>query len=195
MRNIAIFASGSGTNAENIIEYFSTKNSAKVTLVLSNKHHALVLKRAEKHKVKTIFFERDDFYLSGKVLDSLLVHKIDFIVLAGFLWLVPEKIIDIYNKRIINIHPALLPAYGGKGMFGEAVHKAVIENGETESGITIHYVNKHYDEGDIIFQARCKVEPDDTSDTLAGKIHTLEYQHFPGIIEEIVVRLNEFGST
>jgi len=194
-KSIAIFASGSGTNAENIIEYFSTKNSAKVTLVLSNKHHALVLKRAEKHKVKTIFFERDDFYLSGKVLDSLLVHKIDFIVLAGFLWLVPEKIIDIYNKRIINIHPALLPAYGGKGMFGEAVHKAVIENGETESGITIHYVNKHYDEGDIIFQARCKVEPDDTSDTLAGKIHTLEYQHFPGIIEEIVVRLNEFGST
>jgi phosphoribosylglycinamide formyltransferase 1 len=193
MRNIAILASGSGTNAENIIEYFSTKNSAKVTLVLSNRRHALVLKRAEKHNVKSVFFERDDFYVSGKVLDCLLVHKIDLIVLAGFLWLVPENLIDIYDHRIINIHPALLPGYGGKGMYGEAVHKAVVGNREAESGITIHYVNKHYDEGDIIFQARCKVDPADTPDTLAGKIHALEYQHFPVVIEELVRKLPEFS--
>jgi len=193
MRNIAIFASGSGTNAENIIDYFSTKNSAKVTLVLSNKRHALVLKRAEKHKVKTVFFERDDFYRSGKVLDCLLVDKIDFIVLAGFLWLVPESIIEIYRGRIVNIHPALLPKYGGKGMYGDVVHKAVIGNRDPESGITIHYVNSHYDEGDIIFQAKCRVEPTDSPETLAVKIHALEYQHFPAVIEELVVRLTDFG--
>jgi phosphoribosylglycinamide formyltransferase 1 len=193
MRNIAIFASGSGTNAENIIEYFSTKNSAKVTLVLSNKRQAMVLKRAERHNVKTIFFERDDFYISGKVLECLLVHKIDFIVLAGFLWLVPENIIELYHSRIINIHPALLPGYGGKGMYGDAVHKAVVENREPESGITIHYVNKHYDEGDIIFQAKCKVDPADTHLSLAEKIHALEYQHFPKVIDEIVSKLSDFG--
>ena len=193
MNNIAIFASGSGTNAENIIEYFSTKNSAKVTLVLSNKREAMVLKRAGKHNVKSVFFERDDFYVSGKVLDSLLVHKIDFIVLAGFLWLVPENILEIYHGRIINIHPALLPRYGGKGMYGEAVHKAVIGNRDPESGITIHYVNKHYDEGDIIFQAKCKVDPTDTPESLAVKIHALEYQHFPRVIEELVGKLADFG--
>jgi phosphoribosylglycinamide formyltransferase 1 len=192
MRNIAIFASGSGTNAENIIEYFSTKNSAKVTLVLSNKHQAMVLKRAERHNVKTVFFDRNDFYVSGKVLDCLLVHKIDFIVLAGFLWLVPENILDLYHSRIINIHPALLPGYGGKGMYGDAVHKAVVENREAESGITIHYVNNLYDEGDIIFQARCKVDPSDTHSSLAEKIHTLEYQHFPRVIDQIVSRLPDF---
>jgi phosphoribosylglycinamide formyltransferase-1 len=193
MRNIAIFASGSGTNAENIIEYFSTKNGAKVTLVLSNKRQAMVLKRAERHNVKTIFFERDDFYLSRKVLDCLLLNRIDFIVLAGFLWLVPENIIKIFRGRIINIHPALLPKYGGKGMYGEAVHKAVVGNRDPESGITIHYVNSHYDEGDIIFQTKCRVEPTDTPETLAVKIHALEYQHFPGVIEELVGRLPESG--
>jgi phosphoribosylglycinamide formyltransferase-1 len=193
MRYIAIFASGAGTNAENIIEYFSTKNSAKVTLVLTNKRQALVLKRAEKHNVKTVFFERDDFYLSGKVLDCLLLNSIDFIVLAGFLWLVPENIIELYRGRIINIHPALLPRHGGKGMYGEAVHKAVIENRDSESGITIHYVNEQYDEGDVVFQARCRVDPSDTPDSLAKKIHALEYQHFPGVIEGLVGKLPDFG--
>jgi phosphoribosylglycinamide formyltransferase-1 len=191
MRNIAIFASGSGTNAENIIKYFSTKNSAKVQLVLSNRRHAMVLKRAENMKVESVFFERDEFYSSGKILDYLLNHKIDFIVLAGFLWLVPENIIDAYSGRIINIHPALLPAYGGKGMYGEAVHKAVIENRDAESGITIHYVNRLYDEGDIIFQARCGVDPEDNHESLAKKVHALEYEHFPGIIEEIVNKLHD----
>jgi phosphoribosylglycinamide formyltransferase-1 len=189
MKNIAIFASGSGPNAENIIKYFSTRNSAKVSLVLCNKQHALVIKRAGDLGVKAVFFDRSDFYTSGRVPDLLIENKIDFIILAGFLWLVPESLTRTYEKRMINIHPALLPSYGGKGMYGEIVHKAVIENREKESGITIHYVNDHYDEGDVIFQARCKVEPDDDHESLAKKIHTLEYEHFPRVIEELIERL------
>lgn len=186
MRHIAIFASGSGTNAENIIRYFSNKNSAKVSLVLSNKPQALVIKRAEALKVPALFFDRDDFYSNGKVLQYLESYSVDFIVLAGFLWLVPADIISKYAGRIVNIHPALLPSYGGKGMFGDVVHTEVIRNGEKESGITIHYVNNRYDEGDIIFQARCPVSPEDTPETLAKKIHELEYRHFPGVIENLV---------
>ncbi len=193
MKNIAIFASGSGTNAENIIKYFSTQKSAKVTIVLSNKRHAMVLNRAENYGVETLFFERHDFYDTRKILDYLIEKRIDFIVLAGFLWLVPENIIEKYKGRIINIHPALLPSYGGKGMYGEIVHKAVIENGEKESGITIHYVNNHYDEGDIIFQAKCIVEPGDDHESLAKKVHALEYAHFPRVIEELLRKLPEFS--
>lgn len=189
MRNIAIFASGSGTNAENIIKYFSTKKSAKVTLVLSNKSHAEVLKRAQNFGVETLFFERDDFYNTDIVLGYLLKTKIDFIVLAGFLWLVPPAITKEYKNRIVNIHPALLPAYGGKGMYGEAVHRAVINSRDHESGITIHYVNDHYDKGDIIFQTKCSIDPNDDHESLARKIHALEYEHFPRIIEELVSRL------
>jgi phosphoribosylglycinamide formyltransferase-1 len=189
MKNIAIMASGSGTNAENIIKYFSNKNTAKVALVLSNKRKALVLKRAEALDVESWFFEHDDLYSSGRVLDILLKNRIDFIVLAGFLWLIPEKILDTYKSRIINIHPALLPRYGGKGMYGDRVHKAVIDNGDRESGITIHYVNKNYDEGDIIFQARCHVDPDDTPESLATRIHALEYKHYPIVIEELISEL------
>jgi phosphoribosylglycinamide formyltransferase-1 len=189
MSNIAIFASGSGTNAEEIIRYFSTKNNAKVSLILTNKREAYVLKRAAKHRIPSVFFDQQDFYQNTTVLDILSEHKIDLIVLAGFLWLVPENILNAFNKRIINIHPALLPSYGGKGMYGEKVHKTVIENGEKESGITIHYVNQYYDSGDIIFQARCKVEKDDTAETLAGKIHALEYEHYPRIIDEVISSL------
>jgi phosphoribosylglycinamide formyltransferase 1 len=189
MRNIAIFASGSGTNAENIIRYFSNKNSAKVSFVLSNKRQALVLKRAEALNVTTAFFDHNDFYVTGAVSDYLTSYKIDFIVLAGFLWLVPENIIEKYKGRIINIHPALLPAYGGKGMYGEVVHKSVIANHEKESGITIHFVNNKYDEGDIIFQARCRLDPDETPESLAKKVHNLEYTHFPEIIEGLVLKL------
>jgi phosphoribosylglycinamide formyltransferase 1 len=192
MKNIAIFASGSGTNAENIMVYFSTRNTAKVALVLSNKRDSFVLERAAKHNIRSVFFDRKEFYVTGKVLRYLLLYKIDFIVLAGFLWLVPDNILGQYKDRIINIHPALLPGYGGKGMYGEYVHRAVIENRETESGISIHFVNESYDKGDIIFQARCKVDPSDTPTTLAQKIHALEYQHYPGIIEEIVIKLPEF---
>jgi phosphoribosylglycinamide formyltransferase-1 len=189
MRNIAIFASGSGTNAENIIRYFSNKNSAKVTLVLSNKRQALVLKRAEALNIPSLFFDQNDFYVTGKVSDLLEKYGIDFIVLAGFLWLVPEKIIEKYHGKIINIHPALLPSYGGKGMYGEVVHKSVIANRDSESGITIHFVNNRYDEGDIIFQARCKVDPDDTPESLAQKVHALEYVHFPQVIEKLILEM------
>lgn len=187
MKNIAIFASGSGTNAENIITYFSTKNSAKVVLVLSNKRDAFVLERATRLNVPSYFFDRDEFYKTGSVLQKLISNKIDFIVLAGFLWLVPENILKQYNRRIVNIHPALLPRYGGMGMYGNNVHNTVISNGEKETGITIHFVNESYDEGDIIFQARCKVDPSDTADTLARKVHLLEYQHYPRIIEELIL--------
>lgn len=189
MRRIAILASGSGTNAENIIKYFSTRNIAKVTLVLSNKREAYVLQRAAKLKVKSVFFDRDEFYGGQKVLDYLLESEIDLIVLAGFLWLVPENILKEFAGRIINIHPALLPGYGGKGMYGEKVHTAVIANHDKESGISIHYVNKNYDEGDIIFQARCKVDDSDTAETLASKVHALEYEFFPKVIEEVISRL------
>ncbi|MGC1391968.1 MAG: phosphoribosylglycinamide formyltransferase [Bacteroidales bacterium] len=192
MRNIAILASGNGTNAENIIKYFSNKNTAKVSLVLSNNRQAAVLKRAEANNIRTVFFEHKEFYVTGKVLRYLLLYKIDFIVLAGFLWLVPENIIEQYAGRIINIHPALLPLYGGKGMYGEAVHKAVIDSHDTESGITIHYVNKFYDKGDIIFQTRIKINPSDTTDSLAEKVHTLEYQHYPKVIEGLVEKLPDF---
>ncbi len=189
MRNIAIFASGTGTNAENIIKYFSNRNTAKVSLVLSNNRQALVLKRAAALDVRTVFFERNEFYVTGKVLRYLSLYKIDLVVLAGFLWLVPENIIEKYEGRIVNIHPALLPAYGGKGMYGENVHKAVLGNNESESGISVHYVNKIYDDGAIIFQARCKVEPSDTVESLATRVHALEYKHYPVVIEEIVQKL------
>lgn len=191
MRNIAIFASGSGSNAENIIRYFSNTNTAKVCLVLSNRKESYVLKRAAEHNVRAIFFERDDFYVTGRVLSYLRSAKTDFIALAGFLWLVPENILKEFEGRIINIHPALLPAYGGKGMYGDRVHRAVIRNGDTESGITIHHVNQHYDSGDIIFQARCRVEPSDTPETLATKVHELEYRYYPEIIGEMILTLPE----
>ena len=189
MKNIAVFASGSGTNAENIIKYFSNRNSAKVTLVLTNKRNAYVLKRVEALKIDTVFLDREDFYAADKVLQYLLSCNIDFIVLAGFLWLVPGNIIEKYSGRIVNIHPALLPLYGGKGMYGDIVHKAVIESHDKESGITIHYVDNIYDNGSIIFQARCNVDSADTHESLAHKVHALEYEHFPRVIEEIVLQL------
>jgi len=189
MRNIAIFASGSGTNAENIIRYFSNRKSAEVSLVLSNRREAYVLKRAASLNIRSVLFDRKDLYEKEKVSRYLSMYKIDFIVLAGFLWLIPENILNIYEKRIINIHPALLPKHGGKGMYGERVHEEVIAKHEKESGITIHYVNNHYDEGDIIFQARCAVTPEDTPDTLAAKVHALEYKHFPVVIEELIAKL------
>ena len=189
MRSIAIFASGSGTNTENIIKYFSTKNNVKVSIVLSNRSDAVVLERAARLGVRSIFFDREEFYNTDKVLRYLVLSKADFIVLAGFLWLVPDNILRKYENRIINIHPALLPSYGGKGMYGDKVHKAVLQNGDKESGITIHYVNEAYDEGDIIFQAKCTVEPGDTPESLAQRVHALEYQHYPRVIEELIEQL------
>lgn len=191
MKHIAIFASGSGSNAENIVRYFSNKIIANVTLILSNKREAYVLKRAEALNVKSVFFEHKDFYSTGKVLDMLKENKIDFIVLAGFLWLVPKDILREYKGRIVNIHPALLPFYGGKGMYGDRVHRSVISNKDTESGITIHHVNEFYDQGDIIFQARCRVDPEDTPESLAVKVHALEYEHYPRVIEKLISEISE----
>jgi phosphoribosylglycinamide formyltransferase-1 len=186
MKKIAIFASGSGTNAENIMQYFEAKKSVQVCRIYSNKQDAYVLTRARKFNVPTLTFNRNEFLHSDKVLDQLIKDNTDLIVLAGFLWLVPKNILENYTHRIINIHPALLPNYGGKGMYGRFVHEAVIHAGDRESGISIHYVNDRYDEGEIIFQARCRVTEEDTPESLAAKIHVLEYEHYPRIIEDII---------
>ncbi len=186
MKNIVIFASGAGTNAENIIRYFSNEKNAKVVMVLSNKPQAKVLERAAALGVDVFFFDRRQFYETEEVLFILQRKKTDLIVLAGFLWLVPARIIEEYKGRIVNIHPALLPGFGGKGMFGDRVHKAVLESHCTESGITIHFVNEHYDSGDIIFQTKCPVLPGDDTDTLATRVHALEYEHYPAVISSIV---------
>jgi len=188
MNRIAIFASGSGTNAQKLMEYFSNNKTAKVRIIMSNKPDAFVLERATKFSVPSKVFDRDDLYRNGKVLRDLADMKIDYIILAGFLWLIPEEIINYFPGRIINIHPALLPDYGGKGMYGSRVHQAVIDNKEKESGISIHYVNEQYDEGDIIFQARCEVRVDDTPETLAERIHELEYRYYPEIVEKVILR-------
>lgn len=195
MKNIAIFASGSGTNAQKLMEYFSTSKRAKVKLLLSNKPDAFVLERATNFSVPTMIFDRDDFYHKGRVMQKLKEKDIHFIVLAGFLWLVPPEIIKAYPRRIINIHPALLPGYGGKGMYGMKVHSAVIENKERESGITVHYVNEKYDDGDIIFQAKCKVEPGDTPESLAGRIHELEHRYYPEVVDKLLAEAQNESSS
>ncbi|MCI0523534.1 MAG: phosphoribosylglycinamide formyltransferase [Bacteroidales bacterium] len=190
MKNIVIFASGAGTNAENIIRYFSNEKKAKVTLVLSNKPQAKVLERAATLGVDSVFFDRRQFYETGEVQSILRNRKTDLIVLAGFLWLVPQQIIEEYRGRIVNIHPALLPLFGGAGMYGERVHRAVLDAGCSESGITIHFVNEEYDSGDIIFQAKCPVLPDDDTDSLASRVHALEYMHYPAVISKIIDALS-----
>jgi phosphoribosylglycinamide formyltransferase-1 len=188
LKRIAIFASGSGTNAERIMHHFKEHESGTVSLVLSNKKDAKVLERARKFGIPTRIFSRQEFYETDLVLNYLLHEDINFIVLAGFLWLVPENILNTFPGRIINIHPALLPKFGGKGMYGSRVHEAVIEAGEKESGITIHYVNPKYDEGQIIFQAKCKVESGDDAESLANKVHQLEYKYFPKVIENLIIK-------
>ena len=189
MKNVAIFASGSGSNAQAIIEYLHKGNIARIACILSNNKDAFVLKRADNKQIPSYTFSRDELYNSNYIIDLLENHSIDFIVLAGFLWLVPQNLIILFPDRIINIHPALLPKYGGKGMYGMKVHQAVIENGDSESGISIHYVNEKYDEGNIIFQSTCEIDPDDTPEKLAEKIHQLEYAHFPKIVEKLVSEL------
>ncbi|MFC2080486.1 phosphoribosylglycinamide formyltransferase [Bacteroidota bacterium] len=186
MNNIAIFASGSGSNAENIIHFFRPSTRNKVKLVLCNKPGAKVIERAQNLKTETFIFSREDLYSSEIVIEKLTEYKINYIILAGFLWLVPKNLIETFPNAIINIHPALLPKYGGKGMYGSKVHETVIINGEKESGITIHYVNEKYDEGNIIFQAKCKIVEGETAESLAEKIHELEYKHFPRVIAEVI---------
>lgn len=185
MKKIAIFASGSGSNAENIAKYFKNSELLNIECIYSNRNDAFVLQRANKLEIPAMVFNREEFYKSEKVLNSLNNNNIDFIVLAGFLWLIPQNLID--NFTIINIHPALLPKYGGKGMYGERVHEAVVANGELESGITIHYVNEKYDDGQIIFQAKCPIEKGDTPHDVASKVHALEYKYFPKIIEKLLI--------
>ena len=183
---IAIFASGSGSNAQRIAEYFAGTGILEISAIYCNNPDAYVLERAKLLGIPSFLFSRNDFYQTTSVLEDLRSREIDWIVLAGFLWLIPDYILKAFPQRIINIHPALLPAYGGKGMFGMKVHESVIKSGEKQSGITIHHVNEKYDEGDIIFQATCQVQPGDTPEMLAAKIHELEYEYFPVVIGRLV---------
>lgn len=184
---IAIFGSGNGTNAQRITEYFAENPEVEVNTIITNKKDAYIVQRAKNLGVDCVYFSRHDFFETDNVLNYLKERNIDYVILAGFLWLVPQNLLSAFPKRIINIHPALLPKYGGKGMFGEHVHEAVIANHETQSGITIHFVDEHYDRGTTIFQATCDIAPDDTPDTLAQKIHKLEHEHFPKVIEKVVL--------
>ncbi|KAA6352576.1 Phosphoribosylglycinamide formyltransferase [termite gut metagenome] len=184
-RNIAIFASGSGSNAENIVNYFGKNDSIKISLIVSNKKNAYVLERALRLNVPSVVVPKSDWETGENLVVLLRRHQIDFIVLAGFLLRIPEVLLHAYPDKIINIHPALLPKFGGKGMYGDKVHEAVVAAGEKESGITIHYINEHYDEGQIIFQAKCEVLSEDSPADVARKVHALEYEHFPRIVEKV----------
>ena len=184
---IAIFASGTGTNAQKIIDHFKQHPSIKVNLVVSNKPTAGVLGIARKESIAALVIEKEKFFRGNGYVDELKSFQIDFIVLAGFLWKLPSRLVSAWHKRIINIHPALLPKYGGKGLYGHHVHEAVIKAGEKESGITIHYVDEIYDHGESIFQEKVLVENGDTPETLARKIQTLEHAHFPKVIEQVIV--------
>ena len=194
-KNVAILASGSGSNAENIIRYFRDNEGSRDSrdsrdicfrMIVSNRESAYVHERSKKLKIPSYTFKKNDFE-DGKVLEFLQEHQIDFIILAGFLLKVPENLLQAYPDKIVNIHPALLPKFGGKGMYGQYVHEAVVAAGEKESGITIHYVNENYDEGQIIFQAKCEIQPTDTPDDVAAKVHDLEYEFFPKVLEEVLV--------
>ena len=186
MKNVAIFASGSGTNAENIARYFSHSETVRIAVAVSNKAAAGVHARMQALGVPTLTLGNREFAEGTPVLAVLREYKIDFIVLAGFLAMIPPALLEAYPGRIVNIHPALLPKFGGKGMYGMRVHEAVVEAGETESGITIHYIDEHYDRGTTVFQATCPVLPEDTPETVAAKVHALEYEHFPKVIEKLL---------
>jgi phosphoribosylglycinamide formyltransferase-1 len=189
MIRIAIFASGNGTNVQRITEYFRERSaSIAVDLILSNKPDAFVLERARNLGISSIIFSRQEFYESDRIPDLLKEHEIEYVILAGFLWLVPDSILKAYPGRILNIHPALLPRYGGKGMYGMKVHETVISSHDKESGITIHLVNEYFDEGQILFQAKCSIEETDTPGSLAEKIHALEYRYFPQVIENFILK-------
>ncbi len=192
MKKIAVFASGAGTNANEIIDHFHDPGSthghpeAEITLIVSNKSHAGVLRIAAERQIPTLIIEREKFFHGNGYADELKDKGIDLIVLAGFLWKIPDSLIDAFPRRIINIHPALLPKYGGRGMYGQHVHQAVLDNKEKESGITIHYVDGHYDNGDIIFQARCPVLENDTVDSLAKRVQVLEHDYYPKVVGKLV---------
>jgi phosphoribosylglycinamide formyltransferase-1 len=186
MKRIVIFASGSGTNAENLIVFFHNRDNASVIQVLTNNPRAKVLDRCKKLNVSSLSFNQTVFSKTDDVLNILKKANPDLIVLAGFLWKFPEHILAQFRNKVINIHPALLPKYGGKGMYGMHVHEAVVANKEKETGITIHYVNEYYDEGAIIFQAKCDVNSNDSADDVAEKIHKLEMEHFPNVVNSLL---------
>lgn len=189
---IAIFASGNGSNAEAIIKHFSGLQIARVEIIISNNAKAFVIERAIQNNVPTFVFNKSSFYSTDEVLTKLNSLNIDLIILAGFLWLIPKNILNAFPDRIINIHPALLPKYGGKGMYGNKVHETVISSGDTESGITIHLVNDEYDKGKVLFQAKCGVFQTDTPADLANRIHQLEHQCFPDVIEDYLKSMPGF---
>lgn len=186
MNKLVIFASGTGTNTERIIEYFKDDPEVEITAVLSNKSTAPVLKKAERNAIEAISFDRNAFYKRDEVFDLLKNYDPDLIVLAGFLWLMPERIVSHFAGKMINLHPALLPKYGGKGMYGQHVHRAVIANNEEESGITFHYVNEAFDEGEIIKQVKMDVNAGDTPEDVADKIKSLEHAYFPKVINDLL---------
>ena len=185
MKRIAILASGSGSNAENIIKYFSANNEVEVPFVISNRKEVYVHERCKYLGVPSYVIPKADFE-SGVATKFLLDNKIDLVVLAGFLLRIPDDMLAAYPNKVINIHPSLLPKYGGKGMYGDNVHKAVVENKETESGITIHFLNDRFDEGEHVAQYKCEVLPTDTPEDVAAKVHALEYEWYPKVIENIL---------
>lgn len=186
MKQIAIFASGTGTNAENIVRYFANSDTVKVALVLSNNRNAGVHERVNRLGVPSFVFSKDEFASGTPILEKLAEYDVCYIVLAGFMSKISDAILQAFPGKIVNIHPALLPKYGGKGMYGMHVHEAVVKSGESESGITIHYINENYDEGAIIFQAACPVLPTDSAEEVAARVHALEYQHYPSVIESLL---------
>ena len=185
-QNLVIFASGARSNAKKIMEYFRNSETARVVLVVCNKPGAGVIELAKNENIPVLMIEKERFFRGDAYLPEIRNVQADFIILAGFLWKVPDQLIEAFPKKIMNIHPALLPKYGGKGMYGQYVHQSVISAGEVESGITIHYVDGHYDNGDIIFQTGCPVLEGDTPESLAARIHELEHAHFARVIEEQV---------
>lgn len=189
MKHLAIFASGAGSNAQNIINYFKNSELAKVVLIVCNKPGAGVISIAEKENIPVLLIAKDRFFKGDAYVPELQRYKTDLVVLAGFLWKISQCLIDAFPHCIINIHPALLPKYGGKGMYGQYVHESILNAGETESGITIHYVDEHYDNGNIIFQTACPVLEKDTPQTLAHRIHQLEHFHYPMVIETVLKTL------
>jgi phosphoribosylglycinamide formyltransferase-1 len=188
-KRIAIFASGSGSNAQKIMEHFKKHNEAEVAIVLTNNPDAYVLQRADNFEIPTHIFDRHEFTKTDSVVNLLKNLEIDIIVLAGFLWLVPQNLLKAFPNKIINIHPALLPKYGGKGMYGDNVHKAVLANNEEESGITIHFVNEHFDEGEVIHQSRFRIEKGDDIEMIKFKGQQLEHMHFPKVVESLLKKM------
>lgn len=192
--NIAIFASGAGSNAQKIIDFFRNSADFRISLIVCNKPDAGALQIAQKENIPTLLIEKDKFFRGDAYTSELRKAGIDFIVLAGFLWKIPDQLVKVYSGRLVNIHPALLPKYGGKGMYGTHVHEAVIAAGDKESGITIHHVDEQYDHGSTIFQARCEVLQDDTPGKLAERIHKLEHEHYPRVIAELLLKVDKLNS-